>query len=168
MGKDVEKLSPAALWYNCRATREQHAISDGHCYYIEKVSNKITSRQYTGSLKSGRPVVTMMPITVVWLDVQMRSWRRAKLLFASTGMFHKSAECNNSSGWYNLDMYRDGYGTAQDLQQALYWFKKQCSRGVERRRDPQTGSPTARLTWRTQQPSAHDNEPYGSNGLRWN
>ncbi|WP_146638425.1 SEL1-like repeat protein, partial [Salmonella enterica] len=27
--------------------------------------------------------------------------------------------------WYNLGcMYRDGYGTAQDLQQALYWFKK--------------------------------------------
>lgn len=39
--------------------------------------------------------------------------------------FHKSAECNNSSGWYNLGcMYRDGHGTAQDLQQALYWFKK--------------------------------------------
>ncbi|PAP28339.1 tetratricopeptide repeat protein, partial [Salmonella enterica] len=39
--------------------------------------------------------------------------------------FHKSAVCNNSSGWYNLVcMYRDVHGTALDLQQALYWFKK--------------------------------------------
>ncbi len=152
MGKDVGKIYPLPPFGTRRARYKRAATRNIRWAIVitsEKVSNKITSRQYTGFEKRQTRGDDDAYNSIGWMYKCGHGVEQNYSL--ALEWFHKSAECNNSSGWYNLGcMYRDGYGTAQDLQQALYWFKSTAHGQMERRRrDPQTGSPTARLTWRT-------------------
>lgn len=130
MGKDVGKIYPLPLFGTRRARYKRAATRNIRWAIVitsEKVSNKITSRQYTGFEKRQTRGDDGAYNSIGWMYKCGHGVEQNYSL--ALEWFHKSAECNNSSGWYNLGcMYRDGHGTAQDLQQALYWFKKHSPR----------------------------------------